>query len=114
MTDEEKKEYHRQKSRAHYLKHNATVNARSMERRQQIRNYIVSIKANGACVECGEDHPACLDFHHRDPAKKKRHIAEYWTAGWSLATVKAEIAKCDLLCANCHRKLHWNEQDGIE
>ena len=33
-------------------------------------------------------------------------------AKWSLDRIKSEAAKCDILCANCHRKLHYDEKHG--
>lgn len=60
------------------------------------------------CVECGEDDFRCLDMHHRDPAKK--HPALKKTSSWRIVPfrdMEAEFAKCDVLCANCHRKEHY-------
>ena len=59
-----------------------------------------------ACVDCGETHPACLDFHHRDPKQKSFSIGKEGVK-FSKERILAEIAKCDVLCANCHRKRHW-------
>lgn len=47
------------------------------------------------------------DFHHIDPSTKINHIAEMVNSSYSLDTLKAEIKKCILLCANCHRVLHY-------
>lgn len=61
------------------------------------------------CLRCEESHPGCLDFHHRDPSEKDVSISlVVWR--WKLTRLEAEIAKCDVLCANCHRKLHWEER----
>lgn len=56
------------------------------------------------CVDCGEADLRCLDFDHRDPAEKLSNVsALVWThARWERILV--EIAKCDVRCANCHRK----------
>ena len=64
-------------------------------------------KAALACVDCGEAHPATLDFHHVDPKEKERSLGDIGKYGWSRAKALAEIAKCVILCANCHRKRHW-------
>jgi hypothetical protein len=58
------------------------------------------------CIVCGETDPACLDFHHRDPAQKAYGVRQAVHHGWSRTRVRAEAAKCDILCANCHRKHH--------
>ncbi len=62
-----------------------------------------------ACRYCGESDPTCLDFHHRNP-KEKEFLLSLAVARASLERIKAEVAKCDVLCANCHRKLHAAEK----
>ena len=63
----------------------------------------------GGCVKCGENDPACLDFHHRDGKRNKLgNIGEI--RRFSNERILAEIAKCDVLCANCHRKHHHSER----
>ncbi len=61
-------------------------------------------RASGGC-HCGESHPAALQFHHRNPAEKSFGISSGATK--SLEDLSAELAKCDVLCASCHAKLHW-------
>lgn len=78
----------------------------AIRRRRERVAEVRSIKASMGCQVCGERHPACLDFHHRDPATKRKTVAEMVAAGWSNEVLETEIAKCDLLCANCHRKHH--------
>ena len=59
----------------------------------------------GKCVDCGlVDMPCVYDFHHLDPTKKE--IAFGSRGGKSFKTIKEELDKCVLLCANCHRKRH--------
>lgn len=65
---------------------------------------IRALKAERGCSRCPENDPDCLDFHHRDPTHKKFAIASS-VAHYSLERVFEEIGKCDVLCANCHRKL---------
>lgn len=65
------------------------------------------------CARCDETHTACMDFHHRNPAEKDG-LLSVAVAKWSLDRIRAEVAKCDILCANCHRKLHYEERHGRE
>jgi hypothetical protein len=67
-----------------------------------------AIKASMKCSQCGETYHNCLSFHHRDPAEKDINISRARTM--SYARLMAEIEKCDILCENCHRKLHYPEQ----
>ena len=54
------------------------------------------------CEDCGVSFPPCvMEFHHRDPSTKSFTIAKNLMRPWY--RVVLEIAKCVLLCANCHR-----------
>ena len=55
------------------------------------------------CKSCGFDNPIALDFHHRDPSQKDFKVS---AMTWSWARIEAEVNKCDLLCAVCHRLAH--------
>lgn len=74
----------------------------------KLRQCILAAKAQG-CSVCGESDPVCLDFHHLDPKTKSFNIGVQ-LGSYSLKRVKLEILKCEVLCANCHRKLHAAER----
>src|ERR1017187_10213051 len=74
-------------------------------RRGRWRLLMRELKMGRKCQSCGEDHPACLHFHHRNPSEKEFGISRGITL-WSKKKILAEIEKCDVLCANCHAKLH--------
>lgn len=93
----------RQKNREQYMRGIKKSNARRLT---VLRDYLIKIKAESACIKCGEDTDCCLDFHHRDPATKSFAVSQGPTRKVSLRRFQAEINKCDILCANCHRKLH--------
>lgn len=57
------------------------------------------------CLYCDENHPACLDFHHRNPEEKKFIIASNKCK--KRTELLEEARKCNIVCANCHRKIHW-------
>ena len=61
------------------------------------------------CLHCGETNPIVLDYHHRDRGSKLFSIAGACSSRYnsriSIEQLKAEIDKCDILCANCHIKL---------
>ncbi len=56
------------------------------------------------CVDCGESDPVVLEFDHRDSATKFLAIAQMIERRYSWEAIAAEIAKCDVRCANCHRR----------
>jgi len=75
------------------------------------RSLAIKIKAiqylGGKCQDCGlVDSPCVYDFHHLDPSKKELAFGK--RGGKSFETIKSELDKCVLLCANCHRKRHNN------
>lgn len=56
------------------------------------------------CVDCGEGDPVVLEFDHRNPAEKSFNIGEALGKTWQWEKIAAEIQKCDIRCANCHRR----------
>lgn len=62
-----------------------------------------------ACVLCGYSNClAALEFHHLDPTQKDFQISEAYSNPKAWALVVEELRKCTLLCANCHREVHYN------
>jgi hypothetical protein len=62
-------------------------------------------EAGGRCVVCGYDrYLGALEFHHRDPAQKSFHLGLGWLTR-SLEKMRAEAAKCALVCSNCHAEI---------
>lgn len=78
------------------------INANWRRSWNKTQGFLKFVRANGSCAICGEDHPACLDFHHLDPAEKEHRMAECR----SIQAAIQEAAKCVLLCRNCHAKGH--------
>lgn len=76
-----------------------------IERYREKKRRAVEYKG-GACQDCGYDKcPGALQFHHRSPEEKDprwKHMRS-----WSFEKTKAELDKCDLLCATCHAEKHW-------
>lgn len=76
-------------------------------RRNRARLAAYTIKAEKGCKYCGERDPVCLCFHHRDPKKKSFTIGA--SSGSYVRTekdIRREAKKCDVVCFNCHMKLH--------
>lgn len=79
-------------------------NRRRIERAVWFAEY----KNKLCCELCGEKHPSCLDFHHRQ--NKHMNVADMVCLGASQQKIIKEIEKCYVWCANCHRKYHWQER----
>jgi hypothetical protein len=80
-------------------------------RRKVIRAWVDGYKAAGACKRCGFSDPRALDFHHRDDTTKIFNVGDAVRIGYGLAEIQSEVAKCDLVCANCHRIEHHERRE---
>jgi hypothetical protein len=80
-----------------------TTKKRVAEHRAKVQQY----KAERGCADCGwgpsdpRFHPSALDLDHRPNENKLYTIAAMMSLGWN--TIATEIAKCDVVCARCHR-----------
>jgi hypothetical protein len=83
----------------------ARIKANKIKNREASRELVVEAKSGG-CTRCGEKDLRCLDLHHLDAGEKEFGVSEAVQRGWTPARVAEEIAKCIVLCANCHRKEH--------
>lgn len=68
--------------------------------------WFYSIKRKNICIICGENDFRCLDYHHKDPSKKIDNIQSMVTHK-SVKEILNEIEKCEVICTNCHRKIHF-------
>lgn len=84
-----------EKERLRKKKNQSSVISKSKE-------YIWEYLNNNPCVECGESDPIVLEFDHIDSKLKFNNVSELMK--YSVEVVKKEIKKCQVLCANCHRR----------
>lgn len=99
----ENKVYRRQKCRYCYRK------TKNLLRTKRI-DTINTIKGTRGCIRCHIKDPRVLEFHHLDTSKKEFNIADYYYSHYSFKKLELEIAKCVIICANCHRILHAEER----
>jgi hypothetical protein len=85
-----------------------------MQRRDRLRGWMDDYKKGLHCEWCGFEDFRALQFHHRDRTEKEYNVADMVKQGWSVAALRREIAKCVILCANCHLILHYEERNGAE
>jgi hypothetical protein len=76
--------------------------------RKKRRTEFQQWKATLSCAHCGFSHVAALDFHHTDANAKEGIVSELVRSG-QFKKAKAEVQKCIVLCANCHRIHHYEE-----
>ena len=77
------------------------------DRRRKVKELLVNYKG-GKCEICGYDKClGALDFHHLDPNEKEFSISSS-NIYKNIDKLKEEVDKCILVCANCHREIHYN------
>ena len=62
------------------------------------------MRAGHPCISCHESDPVVRDFDQIDRATQRQTVSFFARSGYPWATVEAELAKCQVLCANCHRR----------
>ena len=76
------------------------------ERRRKLKDMAIKYKG-GKCEKCGYNKcNGALDFHHLNPLEKDFSISSTGTTK-SFERIKKELDKCILVCANCHREIHY-------
>ena len=92
----------------HYRKNRELCLKKAKQQKIAHRLWFQEFKQTLACTQCGENCPACLDFHHF--GKKERVVSKMVACGFSRHKILEEISLCVVLCTNCHRKLHAAER----
>lgn len=91
----------RPRSRAHYQANKPYYLERNKRHVQQVQAYIREVKEQ-PCTDCKRSYPYyVMDFDH---VRGKRYNVSFIARFGSLEMARTEIAKCDLVCANCHRE----------
>jgi len=102
-------EHSREYGKSWYQRHKEEVIERRKKKENEIKEWYRDYKRTLYCMMCGESHPACLQFHHRDRSEKSFSVADMARRPTSKKRIMNEIKKCDVLCVNCHAKRHWRE-----
>jgi formate dehydrogenase assembly factor FdhD len=95
------KECRRRDSRARYKANPERRAENTRQRRRELREWATELKRDQPCVDCHQSfHPAAMHWYHvRD--SKEFLISDMTMRGLSRDRILGEIAKCELVCANC-------------
>lgn len=69
----------------------------------ELRKFIWNYKLTHPCIDCGNTNPIVLEFDHIDGTSKENNVCTMVGNGYKLERIVAEIEKCVVRCANCHR-----------
>lgn len=103
----------RRKSGARYCRacHGA-MTAACADASRGVARHLIRTSKNKPCMDCGEAHPwFVMDFDHRDPSAKTANVS--LMINRPRGVILAEIEKCDLVCANCHRKRTHRQRNPL-
>jgi hypothetical protein len=93
--------------RAEYMRgrgelHRQQTRAARERRRFKAREFLLELLRGGSCADCGLADPVVLEFDHL--GSKTADVAKLVHEGYRLSRVKAEVASCQIVCVNCHRR----------
>lgn len=71
------------------------------------REYLYEIKSNAVCADCGGQFPPCVFHFDHVPERGPKLFNIGARNDFGIEKLKAEIAKCDIVCANCHAIRTW-------
>lgn len=87
--------------------------------RKKKREFVFNYLRQNPCVDCGESDPIVLEFDHITPSEKFMGVSRLVSKNFSLEKIKKEIDRCEVRCANCHRRrtscqFNWYDFSGEE
>ena len=93
-------------AKRHYEANKEKIKARTARRNKKQRRinkeYVAFVKSLSHCVDCGNDNDIVLEFDHVR-GEKRGNVSDMSHQSFSIKTIKLEIEKCEIRCANCHR-----------
>lgn len=92
----------RQYARDHYRKNKTKYLESNNNRRKILKSVVNEIKQNTPCTDCNIQYPYyVMDFDH---LSDKENLITYFVRNNNKTGLMKEIAKCDIVCSNCHRQ----------
>jgi hypothetical protein len=86
----------------HYSRNKEKIYSQIKTRQQELKDKLWEYKSKHPCLDCGETDPVVLEFDHLRDKEANVSTLVLRGAGWD--TILAEIEKCEIVCANCHRR----------
>ena len=80
--------------------------------RVRVRAKLLNFLSTKSCKDCGENDPIVLDFDHKKKSTKFKPVSKMMSGHYSWESLEKEIKKCDIRCANCHRRKTYKEQNS--
>ncbi|MBO0979953.1 hypothetical protein [Microbacterium sp. SD291] len=110
------RECNREASRRYYRRnrehHIAVIRTRTKAQKETSIAFLAEYFTSHPCIDCGEPDLRVLDFDHRPGSAKRDSVMRLVRNGHPLATIAAEIEKCDVRCRNCHAIVTYERMGG--
>lgn len=111
-----RKDYNKAYSQRYYQKNKPAIIARSRQSNiakiERNNLFICEYLKDKACVLCGTDYGTVLTFDHlRD---KFKEISEMVKSSYSIRAIEREIAKCRIICYNCHMEDEHRKRNTVK
>ena len=103
--------YHRQHYLANRQRYIDQAQANKRCARRAKTEQLLAYLATHPCIDCGETDPLVLEFDHISDDKSFEVARAMSDKSWS--TILAEIAKCEVVCANCHRRRTYRRRGAL-
>lgn len=104
-------------ARRHYNANREKISLRARKATAKKREaglaHIDNYLRNHPCVDCGESDRVVLEFDHVR-GKKVRDVTKMCHDGYALESIKLEIEKCEVRCANCHRRVTHRRREKLK
>ena len=104
------KSCHSEYTKGHYRRNTEAYKRHAAKSRARTRSraigYIGEYLSTHPCVDCGEDDILVLQFDHVS-GEKEYNVTDLLS--YSVSTIKSEVKKCDVRCANCHIRRHMKQ-----
>lgn len=104
---------HKEINKKHYTDNKQAYIERARVSRVALTEWWKQYKETLKCQCCGESRWWCLDFHHKDPSTKDMAVSSMISNSKSKEAILEEIAKCVVVCRNCHADIHYKERNNI-
>src|SRR3989304_2271224 len=105
------RERHPDYRRQWYKRNRDKIRAQQKELYKCNRHQILELKGQEGCLDCGESDVRVLEFDHVPERGPKRYNIPASLRFEKMGVrLKEELAKCDVICANCHRRRTWQRR----
>jgi len=104
-----KRKYQHERYKRDPERFSAVIKKNTARYKERARELVYTHLKSHPCVDCGEADPMVLEFDHIK-GDERIDISVMIGSSYSVNRIKEEIAKCEIRCANCHRRKHAKER----